>query len=530
MTFLTEILLMTCACMMASRYYAHMFQLESYQIDGYFRWLRKRPERLTGATLYFAAGAMALKMLLFLLLRLASIERAEFFASVLVSLLLIAAWYRQMQKLRGESDKKPLVVTARVKRLAVSLALVNLAVCALLGLLGAVSIMPLALGLVPITAALAAYIAQPMEKAINRHYFMDARSRLAAREDIIKIGITGSYGKTSVKFILGTILSEQYNVLVPPSSYNTPMGLTRLIRDHLAPEHQVFIAEMGARHEGDIRELCQLVAPRYGIITSVGPQHLETFGTVERVMRTKNELIEALPEQGVAFFNADDAWVDKMYAMCAIEKQRVGIAKGTRSLWPEEIESGPEGSRFVLCNLDGNRAPMTTRLLGVHNISNIVLACAVARRLGMDIETIARGVAKVTPVEHRLQLIRNPGGYIVIDDSFNANPHGAKAALNVLATFQGKKFFVTPGIVEAGAREAELNRALGEQMAGVVDVAILVGAKRAAALREGLDAKGFDPGCVFVVERPAEASAIYGRMARPGDVILFENDLPDTYN
>lgn len=118
---------------------------------------------------------------------------------------------------------------------------------------------------------------QPVEKGINNHYLNDAKAKLAARDDLIKIGITGSFGKTSTKFVLAAILSEKFDVLATPSSFNTPMGLTRVIREQLEPHHQVFIAEMGARHVGDIKELVDLVHPKYGMITSVGPQHLETL-------------------------------------------------------------------------------------------------------------------------------------------------------------------------------------------------------------------------------------------------------------
>ena len=144
----------------------------------------------------------------------------------------------------------------------------------------------------------------PVEKTVQRWYLNDAACILAKRDDLIRIGITGSYGKTSCKFILGTILSEKYNVLVPPSSYNTPMGLTRVIREQLKRSHEVLLAEMGARHVGDIRELCDLAHPKYGLITSVGPQHLETFGSIENVAKTKYELIENLPQDGCAFFPA----------------------------------------------------------------------------------------------------------------------------------------------------------------------------------------------------------------------------------
>lgn len=140
-----------------------------------------------------------------------------------------------------------------------------------------------------------------VEKLISEMYFRDAQRKLRERPDLIKIGITGSYGKTSVKFILGTLLQEKYQTLVTPASFNTPMGVTRIIREKLRPAHQVFVAEMGARHVGDIREMCRLVHPTLGVLTSVGPQHLDTFKTLERIKQTKYELMEAIPQDGCCF-------------------------------------------------------------------------------------------------------------------------------------------------------------------------------------------------------------------------------------
>ena len=155
--------------------------------------------------------------------------------------------------------------------------------------------------LLPLWVALGGLLAWPIEKLVSEMYFRDAQKKLAARPDIIKIGITGSYGKTSVKFILGTILQEKYQTLITPSSFNTPMGVTKIIRERLTPATQVFVAEMGARHVGDIKELCRLVHPRYGVLTSVGPQHLDTFHTLERIKNTKYELMDAVPADGCCF-------------------------------------------------------------------------------------------------------------------------------------------------------------------------------------------------------------------------------------
>ncbi|NLG24199.1 MAG: UDP-N-acetylmuramoyl-tripeptide--D-alanyl-D-alanine ligase, partial [Clostridiales bacterium] len=344
------------------------------------------------------------------------------------------------------------------------------------------------------------------------------------------IGITGSYGKTSAKFILATILSERFDVLATPGSFNTPMGLTRVIREQLEPHHQVFIAEMGARHAGDIRELVELVRPAYGMITSVGPQHLETFGDVATVANTKFELIEGLPQDGVAFFGADGGEIDKLYERATVEKHRAGLSGGYLSMRAEAIEVGPFGSRFQLIDSLGNRVACETRLLGRHNIANIALCAALARRLGMEMDQIGRGVGRIEPVEHRLQLIPGANGITVIDDAFNANPEGAQAALQVLAAFPGRHLIVTPGMVELGEREEEFNYRFGVQVASCCDIAILVGPRRVGPIQRGALASGMAADRLHVVAGLAEATALLSRIGLPGDVVLFENDLPDNYS
>ncbi|NLD82595.1 MAG: UDP-N-acetylmuramoyl-tripeptide--D-alanyl-D-alanine ligase, partial [Clostridiales bacterium] len=336
--------------------------------------------------------------------------------------------------------------------------------------------------------------------------------------------------KTSTKFILQAILSEKFDVLATPSSFNTPMGLTRVIREKLEDHHQVFLAEMGARHVGDIAELTDLVRPTHGVLTSVGEQHLETFGSIEAVANTKYELMEGLPKEGVAFFAADGGWCDKLFLRHQGEKYRAGLSGGYLSMYAEELQVGRFGSRFILCDGEGNRVHCETRLLGRHNIQNIVLCAAVARRLGLGMEEIARGVAKAEPVEHRLQLIPGANDMTIIDDAFNSNPVGASAALDVLNAFPGRRLIVTPGMVEQGEKEWDINYRFGVQMASVCDLAILVGPKRTEPIRRGALQGGMARENVISVANLSEATTVLGRVGRSGDVILFENDLPDNYS
>lgn len=517
------------ACTLGALKFLHMLQLESYQMPGYRRYLASHPQVMRGAALLSGlvctAASLALSFLLTMFVR---GNTPNVLANIAASAMAVLCALKMEADRRGTKEKKPFAYTPRMKRLigctAVISAVAALALCT-------TPVPPfILLSLVPWLPMASATLMQPWENHVNMGFFRDAQATLAARPDLIKIGITGSFGKTSTKFVLATILSEKYCVLATPASFNTPMGLTRVIREKLEPRHEVFIAEMGARHKGDIRELVELVHPQYGLLTSVGAQHLETFGDMETIARTKYELIEGIEEEnGSAFFVSDDGIVDSLYARAGCEKTLVCDARAEGGCYARDIESGPSGSRFTLV-LQGREIPVTTALLGMHNIKNICLACACAARLGLNDTQIMRGVSRLKPVEHRLQLLPSAGGIAVIDDAFNANPVGAKEALRVLGSFPGRHIVVTPGFVEEGGMEETMNRELGAQIAENCDIAILIGKKHAGPIARGAKENGMPEQAIHLVGSLEEAQKILGAIGMKGDTVLFENDLPDNYS
>ena len=472
-------------CLLAGRILIHYFQLESYQFPGYFRTLRRN---LLKALL----PGILMTILFTVSFGLLSVFTTEFrwFHYLILAAVMTGGGFMTGKTCSEKKAKKALVFTPRIKRLyAVALIVFILLLILLgsaaqnpadrLGMRGrAASVLILLFPLfLPLWIAMAGLLAWPVEKMISEMYFRDAQRILKERKDLIRIGITGSWGKTSVKFILGTLLEEKYHTLVTPASFNTPMGVTKVIRSRLEPGHRVFVAEMGARHVGDIKEMCRLVHPQIGILTSVGPQHLDTFKTVERVAKTKYELIDALPEDGTAVFADDGDIVRSLYEKTVKEKLISGLDPQNCDVWAENISISGEGSSFDLCTTDV-RIPCRTELLGELNIRNILVCACLCLRLGLSAEQIARGIKKIHPVEHRLQLIPNPGGMTVIDDAFNSNIRGAEQAFKVLKEMSGNRILVTPGMVELGDMEAEMNRNLGRAAAGCCDTAILVGKKR----------------------------------------------------
>ena len=529
-------------CLLAGKILLHYFQLESYQFPGYFRTLRRN---WTKALLPGACMCALLTILFMLSFLLSSPEpiggglgAGDIAILIGIILLLIAGGWLLGRKLSEKNAKKKFVLTPRVKRLYavffIVMTLILYGITRLINTLIDISdyflilffLFPLFL---PLWIALCGLLAWPIEKAISEMYFRDAQRILRERKDLIKIGITGSWGKTSVKFILGTILEEKYHTLVTPASFNTPMGVTKVIRSKLEPGHRVFVSEMGARHVGDIKEMCRLVHPQIGLLTSVGPQHLDTFKTVERVAKTKYELIDALPEDGEAFFADDGDICRTLYEKTTVRKHLTGLDPEKDELWAEEIRYSPEGSTFLLCRGD-EKTECTTQLLGELNIRNILLCASTALSLGLSMKQIARGIAKIRPVEHRLQLIRHPGGLNVIDDAFNSNIRGAKQAFQVLKQFPKKRVIVTPGMVELGEQEAEMNRAFGTAMADCCDTAILVGKKRSEAIAAGLKENGFPEESILVAASLEDAASMMREITGAGDTVLFENDLPDNYS
>ena len=562
--YLIPVALLALIALLPAQHYIHIFQLESYKRPQFFLRLREDPSyqkkiQKQRMILWFVLlGAMAAVVLLSAAVR--SMPLGLIASAVMVAVSLAAHLIPFLRE-RKQPQKKPLKYTSRVIRLIVALALCAALLQALaygavlaalllikgpIVLTGGPCLGSLAIALavfllivtladlsfyyLPQLLALASLAVQPVEKAVQSWYLNDARKKLAGSKDLIVVGITGSYGKTSAKVILATILSEKYRTCATPASYNTPMGLTRAIREQLNESHQVFIAEMGARHRGDIAELCRLVRPKYGLLTSVGPQHLETMLTIENIAKTKYELIEALPQDGMGFLPSDNEICMDLYKRTEKPKALFGFDGHGEALYmaASGVEHGPEGSAFTLTGPDGASARCTTRLLGKHNVQNILGCAAVARAMGLTMEEIARGIARVHPVEHRLQLIPTTNGVTVIDDAFNSNPAGTRAALEVLKSFPGRKIVVTPGLVELGDAEAAENEAFGRAMAAVADIAILV-ARNAPAIQKGLLEAGFPQDNLIVTGRLSEATAALGRITRIGDVVLFENDLPDHY-
>ncbi|MBD5180831.1 MAG: UDP-N-acetylmuramoyl-tripeptide--D-alanyl-D-alanine ligase [Bacteroidales bacterium] len=497
-----------------------MLQQNSYRNERYTRWINSSGETTRPARII---GCIALFLIL--------VYNIPFGITGIISSLTIIGC---MIYLSTRRYKKPLVMTRRAWRILLTALALDYLLTAAVWFLTGNPVTMAAMALLAVVASpfiiLAAnWLLTPVEKSINRKYYNEARDILASMPDLKIIGITGSYGKTSTKHYLHRILSEQFDTLMTPGSFNTTMGVIRTVREYLKPYNEVFIVEMGAKQPGDIKEICDLVHPEIGIVTAVGEQHLESFKSIENVQLTKFELIDALPANGLAVLNDDFPYVANRPVTTVITK-RYSVS-GDTAYVASDINYDANGTTFSINGPDGLELTLHTHLVGECNISNLIGAVIVALHLGVPVQKIQYAVEKIEQVEHRLNVKRTPGGLTIIDDAFNSNPDGSRMAVDVLARMKGgKRIIITPGMIELGAKQYDLNRELGRHIGLNVDIAIIVGEYNRDALVEGILETGkLADDCIYKAASFNEAQGILTSIARAGDTVLYENDLPDTF-
>lgn len=536
------------------RYFLHMFQQLGYKTREFRSWFHKHFSSKIIISEHVLFNLVIICLLFFLSARLTPSSATIIFS------VFVFFWFFPVGRFRLKKEKKKLVFTPRMKRLAATLTTLILplwyatielsytgslsgfvTVRQLDNLFLAADPYLLSFGfvladmIIPFFLFVAAFLMKPIEKRIQNRFKKQARNKLAAIPALKVIAITGSYGKTSTKFILEAILKERYKVCVTPGSYNTPMGICKVINNDLYAGHQVLILEMGARYPGNIRELCEIATPDISIITNIGVSHLETFGSKEVLIREKSTLARELKRGGILILNGDDQHVAEM---ADLRKDVKIIKTGSNgSMAAKNIRYDHNGTTFELISNknstgESGKIDVTTSLLGKHNIQNILLASAAARELGIREQTIALAVRSLKPVEHRLEL-RKEGDIYIIDDAFNSNPVGAENALEILSGFQtGRRIIITPGMIELGNLQEAANYKFGEQIANAnLDLVILVGKSQTTPIYEGIRSTSNGAKTdVKIVNSLFEANDLLNNFIKPGDVVLYENDLPDTFN
>ena len=446
--------------------------------------------------------------------------------------------YDEYKKNLSNQNKIKFNVTSRIKRLYLTEFII---IGILLALLLINNFTGIFLVLLSLTIAftyhfiyLVNLINKPVEKLVYHYYFSKAKNKLKDLNRLKVIGITGSYGKTSSKNILSHILSAKYITRPTPKNLNTPYGLMITVNNYLDKFDEVLIAEMGAYVNGEIKEICDFVKPKYGILTTIGEAHLETFKTKDNICRTKFELIESLKSDGACVLNMDDPYqvsYVKNELKNKVKIYWVGIDNPESDFNAINIKSDKYGMNFDVLYKD-QEYHIETKLLGIHNVYNILASIALGVELKVAIPDMLPKIKTILPVEHRLE-IKKLNNITMIDDAYNSNPVGARNALDVLKMMDGIKVVVTPGMIELGKNEKKLNYKFGQKIGKTADYVILVGENRCKDIKEGILESGFDDNKIIVLNRVVDDYLELDNIKKKENkevYALFENDLPDIYS
>ena len=505
------------------RVFLHIFQQEEYDSGRFVPWLaRRRAFDRKGSAAILAGTGIALAV---------PWDAAPLAGWFVAAAGLFLGFLTEPDPRR--EAKKALVLTPRAQRLLWT----SWSILVLVGLLLAAARVPLWWWVLPVQAAplamaAASLLLRGFESRNNRRYVAEARAKLE-RLDPVRIGITGSFGKTSVKHMLGHVLEMQAPTLITPGSVNTELGITRIVREKLTERHQFFVCEMGAYGIGSIDRLCRLVAPNLGIITAIGAAHYERFKSLEVVAQAKYELAWATAAVGGKLIVAQPA-LDYPAAQAFLRQHRdrcviVGESEGA-DIRVEAVVQTKAGLELRLRSRASAHA-VHLPLFGQHHAMNAALAFAAAVELGMPADDVAVALASVGQIKHRSEVKKHARGGTLIDDAYNSNPKGFASGLellDILSSEDGRRILVSPGIVELGDAHEREHAELAKIAARTVDVFLPIVPERIEGFIAGYAAERPD-GQVVRCETVAEAWKWLDSNLTPADVVLIENDLPDLY-
>lgn len=420
-------------------------------------------------------------------------------------------WIAKNFFVRNVPTKKALVYTSKIKNLLLIYALLCIISLFLnIFLFVIFIIMPF------ISLTLAVFILKPYEIYKRYKTIKDTKEKILSLRNLKVIGITGSFGKTSTKEILYQILKTKYKILRTPESFNTIFGVAKVVDLELDRSYQFFICEMAAYKIGEIKELCNMVPPDYGILTGITTQHFERFGSLENTIKAKFELVEAIKNKSDIVFNLDDENI-----LAELKTRKIKFEENKVSA--QNIKFTKNGSSFDLL-INKSAYKINTSLFGFANIKNITLTANMALKLGLSPKEIANAINNLKPFDNRNVLI-NYGEVTLINNTYSSNVQSFKEMIETAKNVKGKKALVTPGIVELGSIEEEIHRQLGEKANGVFDEVILVGKnRRTNALSEKLG-KNY----LFIDDTRNEYSKKIEELKKKYNWIFLENDVTQNY-
>lgn len=381
-----------------------------------------------------------------------------------------------------------------------------------------------------ITLSLSLILMFPIDALVKKFLIFLAKRKIKSFPDLKIIGITGSFGKTTMKEMLGTVLAEKFRVQKTGGNVNTVLGVANFILSQLKSSTEVFLVEMGAYQKGDIAELCRLTPPDVAVLTGVNEAHLERFKTLANTLAAKLEIVSGSKKNALIAVNLPDIPMS-----IAKDKQIVFYNSPKSQLSVKNIHFSVDSltTEFDLFEKNVLLAHLKTHLLGDYAARNAAAVFAVSKFFKLSLGEFTRGFEKIQPLPHRLQPQINPEGkFIVIDDAYNGNPEGVRAAVRILASFpknRWRRIFFTPGLVEMGRRKNEVHEEIGHNLASVADLVILIKNSATPSIEKGLLAAGFDPVKIIWFSTPQAAFANLKNLLRANDVLLIQNDWPENY-
>ena len=375
--------------------------------------------------------------------------------------------------------------------------------------------------LTPLITSAIVLLFQPLAVLGRNQIIKKAIKKREQFKNLLVIGITGSYGKTSTKEFLATILSEKYNVLKTKEHQNSEIGISQCILNDLKKKHQIFIVEMGAYNRGGIKLLCDIAKPKIGILTGINEQHLATFGSQENIIRAKYELIENLPRHGLAIFNGNNEYCRELYKQTTIKKKLC-----PEDILAKDIKIEKEFISFKAFSKDGDSADFKVNLLGAQNVENILLAACCAKELGMKLSEISTACQKIKSEQGGMKLIKTKAGLNIIDSTYSANPDGVITHLDYLKIWPGKKVIVIPCLIELGKASSKIHKKIGEKIGQVCNLAIITTKDKFKEIKEGAIKSGMPAENILFLENPKEIFERIKTFCKEDDVILLEGRVP----
>lgn len=380
------------------------------------------------------------------------------------------------------------------------------------------------------TTALASIVINIIQVPIERRIINSAKQKLK-KHKAIKIAIVGSYGKTTMKEILRTVLSQTKNTRATPDNKNTPLGISRFINT-LEGNEEILLFEMGEYYKGDIKLLCDLVDPSIGIITGVNEAHLDKFKHIENTVDTIFELADFLnkKENTYLYINGESKLVKEKAKSLENKKVVVYDDKGVGEFNIEDLKTDLSGVNFVLRDKNGESIVARSSLLGKHQAGPLALSAFVAKSLGVKLQDIEIGIKNTKAFDHRMQPREDSGGVFVIDDSYNGNPDGVRVAIEFLKEVKDKRrFFITPGLVEMGRKTGEVHKEIGRQLAeSGIEKVVLIKNSVTYFIETGLKENNFK-GEIIWFDTSMECFSALPKRTINNDLLLYQNDWPDNY-